>query len=203
MSVIDWIKVHQTVTGTIVIVTLVAAGGIATFFVLRSIKKRLRGKTLNVSDISNANQGIPVLDGLTRRGMSASIIPQIKSKVGGFEKMVKKKLPVERDIESEEVRMLPADEEEGTDVEGEEFVEAPIRPASTIKQVRPAITRSRVVGHTKPVSLVDIDRLSVEDLQQLIKEKKQRSEIDVKRAQLTSMSKEELVQLIIDNQLEI
>ena len=56
----------------------------------------------------------------------------------------------------------------------------------------------------KPVgNLVDVDKLSVEELKQLVKEKEAKTDEERKRATLMEYDKKDLVQMIIDNQLEI
>ena len=51
-------------------------------------------------------------------------------------------------------------------------------------------------------NLVDLNSLSAEDLEQLLAEKKLDAVANQKRAQLDVMSKEDLIQMIIDNQIE-
>ena len=50
---------------------------------------------------------------------------------------------------------------------------------------------------------VDINALTVEQLEQLLSEKKSAAAVQTKQATLMAMPKEELVQLIIDNQIEV
>lgn len=72
------------------------------------------------------------------------------------------------------------------------------------KPVYAGIATRQVPAATKyQQRLVDLNALTVEELEQLLGEKKALTESDVKRTTLMQLSKEELVELIIDSQIDV
>jgi len=97
-------------------------------------------------------------------------------------------------------KVIPSQEE----VDKEEVDKVLHAPIVTFKGgTKKMVRKKKDVVVEKPSQLVDINQLTVEQLEQLLKEKKELSVVEQKRQKLMVMEKEELVELIIDNQLEI
>lgn len=149
MVILDWIKAHQTVFGLSVVIVLVVGGGIIIFFVVRGIKKRLRGKQL---DVPPSQPVVPYYNPVNISQRQQSIVDSAS--------MMEEKMAIKKPVIDMKVP-------------------------------------------TKMQQLVDINQLTDEQLEQLLKERRVLSAESQKRVTLSAMSKEDLIQLIIDNGFEI